>query len=107
MLLEEPETPMWCKLCVADHEKGKIDGGVPVCENSPRQVLQHAVVFILPSAVVIVEEHHLLAQPMSLEEIVETTHNVVSRTLLLRQCGKSLAVVRPRSSHQTQCTFLV
>ena len=68
MPFEEPETPIWCKLCLPDHEKGKSDGGVPVCEISPHQVLHHAVVFILPGAVVSMEEHHFLTQPMILEK---------------------------------------
>ena len=68
MPLEEPETPILCKLCVADHEKGKSDGGVQVSESFSRQLLHHAVVFILPGAVVGMEEHHCLTQPMSLKK---------------------------------------
>ena len=45
----------------------------------PRSSLNYVeVVFILPSAVLSMEEHHLLAQPMNLKEIVETTHDIVS-----------------------------
>ena len=37
----------------------------------------HAVVFILPSAVIYVQERHFLTEPMCLQEKVKPTDNVV------------------------------
>ena len=37
----------------------------------------HAVVFILPSAVIYMEENHFLTEPMCLQEKVKPTDNVV------------------------------
>ena len=66
MPLEEPETPIWCKLCVADHEKRKSDGSL---------VLHHAVVLFCP---VQLSAWRKTTFSPSLEEIVVTTHDVVS-----------------------------
>ena len=70
VLLKKPETPIWKLVWPTTREERVME----VC----RFVRAHnAVVFILPSAVIYVEERHFLTEPMCLQEKVKPTDNVV------------------------------
>ena len=51
-LFKKAKTPIWCKLGVADQQKGKSYLPVEPHHHSPHQVINHEAVFILSCAVV-------------------------------------------------------
>ena len=70
VLLKKPETPIWKLVWPTTREERVME----VCWFVRAH---HAVVFILPSAVIYVEERHFLTEPMCLQEKVKPTDNVV------------------------------
>ena len=62
---------------MANHKKGQTYGGVPIGECSPYQILHHAIVLILPSAVISMKKHYLLTKPMCFVEEVQTANHIV------------------------------
>jgi hypothetical protein len=62
---------------VTHNKERKCDLGVPTCHHPPCQILEHAVVFVLPCTVVSVKEHLLLAKAMMKKEVVQLTHYCV------------------------------
>lgn len=59
--LKELETPAWSELGMADWMKLESDVAVPVCDNPPCQVLDHAVIFVLSCAIICMEEYVFLS----------------------------------------------
>ena len=61
-----------------DHEV-EVDSVVQTSEDPPHQILQHGVVFVLPSTVVCVQAHSRFPKAIVLKNVVEkTTYNVGS-----------------------------
>ena len=62
---------------MADYQKGENCEDTLVCKIWPSYILHHAIIVILPSAVIYVQERHLLIEPMCLQEKVKPTDDIV------------------------------
>ena len=73
---------------MANWKKGQCDVGVSLFHHPPRQILHHAVVFVLAGAIISVGEDVLLSKAVMVEVIEPTDHSIgtlATITCLVRQ----------------------
>lgn len=76
-LFKKAKTPVWCKLCVADQQKGQSYLLVEPRHHPPHQVINHKPVFILPCAVVSVKVYFGFTKGMVFKKMVEHRYNSI------------------------------
>ena len=62
---------------MSNNKKPEGDVSVSSRDGSPKNVVYHGIVFVLSTAIICMQEHHLLAQAVCVKEVVETTNDAV------------------------------
>ena len=72
--LEETKAPVRCELGVACKHKANSCGVVQAHQGPPAQILEHNIVFILPTAIVCMQMQVLLPNTLMFHEMVQVAH---------------------------------
>ena len=75
--LQQAETPIRCKLCVASMQKGDAGGCIQARRHPPSEAPHHGIVFVLSGAVVRVQLQMMLSGAVVRQEVMEVADHHV------------------------------
>ena len=100
---EQAKTPVWAELCVANRQKRESDCCMLVSQNPPSKVVYHAIVLILPAAVIGMEENIFFTKTIMRKEVVESTYNSISTfSAVTRFVCEKIDLLRNPFTHYTK-----